>query len=1055
MIAGEKDPLVPFESQVRSVELARKLLQTDPSKATSHGHAQLEPGANGTELATYLHPGGHEWPTDATPLVVKFFQRHANSQSSPDRDTASGVHQVQLNGHTFTLPVGFNIELVAGPPLVDRPISAAFDEQGRLYVSDSSGSNDKVEKQLEDKPHRIVRLEDSDGDGRFDKSLVFADKMMFPEGTMWFDGSLYVAAAPSIWKLTDTNGDGVADQREEWFMGKTLGHCANDLHGPYRGPDGWIYWCKGAFAKQTYERVGKSLRVIPGTKPDESPAGMQTWSTRASHIFRCRPDGAGLEVVMTGGMDNPVDVVFTPSGERIFSTTFLVHPGGGRRDGLLHAAYGGVYGKSWEVIDDHKHTGDVMPVLTHHGAAASCGLHRYESHAFGPEYENNLFACLFNMHKITRHVLESDGATFKTRDEDFLVSGNLDFHPTDVLEDTDGSLIVVDTGGWYKLCCPTSQLHKPDILGAVYRVRREDAPPVDDPRGLKLAWSKMTPKDLADLLGDSRPGVRSRATQELSKQGAQAIAALRRATSPRATSGLVDGKVVHFPETSVAELQAAIWALTRIDHPDARAAVRSTLSDRNDTVRQAAIHSVSLWRDRNAVPQLVWLLRSDSAHNRRAAAEALGRIGDKSVVPALLAAAAKHEPAGDVREPALRQELLAMMREDQKARADRLKWVDRKELSIAGANSKVTANKELMQQVTDASKQLRELDAKNTARMKEIVEGHGWPGKRLVGSDGAGAAWLLVQHADRDLPFQKRCLELLQTMPTGEVEPRNIAYLIDRVRVAENKKQLYGTQFASSADGQFQPLPIEDADSVDERRAAVGLPPLKEYLAKAKEGLARFKEGETTRPDRVLEHSLIYALIEIADAKQTAAGLESENSWTRRAALIALSEMDGGGLAAETVSPLLSSSDPVIKETATWIVSRHADWGGALAGHFRQRLGAGALSDPDRTELQQQLARFARSGAVQDLIAGSLQEPSISPAARRVALAAMRDSGVKEKELPIAWITALVQVLSGDDTETVHAAVAAARALPVPKEHTAELAAALLKVGQNPDTPAP
>ena len=102
----------------------------------------------------------------------------------------------------LTVPAGFEVERVAGPPLVNRPIVADFDEEGRLYVADSSGSNDKVEKQLAEKPHRIVRLEDTDGDGRFDSSVVFADRMMFPEGAMWFDGSLYVAAPPSIWRLT-------------------------------------------------------------------------------------------------------------------------------------------------------------------------------------------------------------------------------------------------------------------------------------------------------------------------------------------------------------------------------------------------------------------------------------------------------------------------------------------------------------------------------------------------------------------------------------------------------------------------------------------------------------------------------------------------------------------------------------------------------------------------------------------------------------------------------------------------------------------------------------
>ena len=66
------------------------------------------------------------------------------------------THQVKLNGHTFTLPDGFTIERVAGPPLVDRPIAADFDEAGRLYVADSSGSNEKVAEQLKNPtaPHR-------------------------------------------------------------------------------------------------------------------------------------------------------------------------------------------------------------------------------------------------------------------------------------------------------------------------------------------------------------------------------------------------------------------------------------------------------------------------------------------------------------------------------------------------------------------------------------------------------------------------------------------------------------------------------------------------------------------------------------------------------------------------------------------------------------------------------------------------------------------------------------------------------------------------------------
>ncbi len=152
-----------------------------------------------------------------------------------------------------------------------------------------------------------------------------------------------------------------------WFDGKTLTGCANDLHGPYLGRDGWFYWCKGAFDKQIYERPGKPPLV-----------------TRASHIFRARPDGSGIESVMTGGMDNPVDVVFTPGGERLMSCTFFQHPGGGQRDGLIHAIYGGVYGKDHDPVHEHVWTSpELMPVLSHLGPAAPAGLALYESAEFG------------------------------------------------------------------------------------------------------------------------------------------------------------------------------------------------------------------------------------------------------------------------------------------------------------------------------------------------------------------------------------------------------------------------------------------------------------------------------------------------------------------------------------------------------------------------------------------------------------------------------------------------------------------------------------------------
>jgi putative membrane-bound dehydrogenase-like protein len=166
-----------------------------------------------------------------------------------------------IGSRTLRVPDGFEVELAADPSLVGRPIAVARDEKGRMYVTDSGGMTERAEKQLEAKPHSIRRLEDIDGDGIYDRSTLFADKLMFPEGCLWHDGSLYVAAPPEIWKFTDADDDGHAEKREVWFDGTTLTGCGNDLHGPYLGHDGRIYWCKGAFAEQKHDVVGRPVSL--------------------------------------------------------------------------------------------------------------------------------------------------------------------------------------------------------------------------------------------------------------------------------------------------------------------------------------------------------------------------------------------------------------------------------------------------------------------------------------------------------------------------------------------------------------------------------------------------------------------------------------------------------------------------------------------------------------------------------------------------------------------------------------------------------------------------
>lgn len=125
----------------------------------------------------------------------------------------------------------------------------------------------------------------------------------------------------------------------------------------------------------------------------------------------------------------------------------------------------------------------------------------------------------------------------------------------------------------------------------------------------------------------------------------------------------------------------------------------------------------------------------------------------------------------------------------------------------------------------------------NTRRMKKIVTEYGWPTVSLVGEAGAKNAWLLIQHADEDISFQKKCLHLITTLfksESNEVVPMHIAFLTDRIYVNEKKPQKFGTQFYTNKKGEFTYWPIRDIRNVDKRRAMFGIEPLAEYLEDAK-----------------------------------------------------------------------------------------------------------------------------------------------------------------------------------------------------------------------------
>src|SRR5262245_24909203 len=316
----------------------------------------------------------------------------------------------------FKLPPGFEAQLVAAEPDIQKPINIAFDAKGRLWVTCTI---EYPYPAPEGKGRDSVKiLEDFGPDGRARKITTFADGLNIPIGILPYQDGAIVYSIPNIWRLRDTDGDGKCDKREVLLSG--FGH--RDTHGMVNGFvmgfDGWVYACHG-YANDS---------VVKGK--DGSEIRMNSGNT-----FRFKPDGSRVEMVCRGQV-NPFGQCLDPLGT-LYTACCHSKP-------ITQLLRGAVY-PSFTKPHDGLGFGPEM-VHEYRGSTALCGLAYYDADHYPKSYQDTMFLgdvvnCCINDFDISRK-----GATYtaKQRKDDFLTSSDPWFRPCDIKLGPDGALYVAD-----------------------------------------------------------------------------------------------------------------------------------------------------------------------------------------------------------------------------------------------------------------------------------------------------------------------------------------------------------------------------------------------------------------------------------------------------------------------------------------------------------------------------------------------------------------------------------------------------------------------------------
>jgi putative heme-binding domain-containing protein len=497
----------------------------------------------------------------------------------------------------FHLPPGFDVELVAAEPDIAKPLNIAFDARGRLWVSDT------LEYPYAAEPGKKARdsvkiLDDFGPDGRARKITTFADGLNIPTGLLPLEQSALIYSIPAIYRMSDTDGDGKADQRK--LLYEKYGHV--DTHGMTSAFtwsfDGWVYACHGY-------RNDSVVKASDGS----------TVKMNSGNVYRFKLDGSHVEQV-TWGQVNPFGLSLDPLGN-LYSADCHSMP----IYQLLRGAYYPSFGKP------HDGLGEGPKMMDHeHHSTGIAGITFYAAEHFPKEWQGNIFIGNVVTSRVNLDRLEWRGSSpWAVEKPDFVRSDDLWFRPVDIKLGPDGALYIADFYnkiiGHYEvdLRHPGRDRHRGRIWRIVYRgpdgKGKAQAPRAD--------WTRANIAELIDDLGHSNLTVRMLAMHQLTQRSADE------------TSKAV--KAIMKPETKPTQRAHGVWVLERLASLD-DATLHNAVEDKEAIVR---VHACRVLSERAKLSEmehelLLKRLKDTDPNVHRAAADALGRHPESRNIRPLL-----------------------------------------------------------------------------------------------------------------------------------------------------------------------------------------------------------------------------------------------------------------------------------------------------------------------------------------------------------------------------------------------------------------------------------